>query len=279
MWTALFGSAQRCAVLFSDVSQLFVAEGSAVSITTSRTPIRAGTGYEYLTRSVAAGDGNRPAADSLIRYYDESGTPPGQWLGSGLAGLGAGALTEGDRVTEEQMGRLFGIGLDPVTGEVLSRTYSLPAGGDLSPSRSGFDLTFQVPKSASALWAIADAGVQAQIVRAHHEAIKETLAVFDQEVIMTRAGKHGVAQLETQGLVAAAFDHFDSRAGDPHLHTHVVVANRVQGIDGKWRTLDSRAMYKAIVAMSRTHSALFADRLSQVLPLQWDLPDARKKSL
>src|SRR5699024_8789150 len=111
------------------------------------------------------------------------------------------------------------------------------------------------------------------------EAIKETLAVFEQEVIMTRAGRHGVAQLETRGLVAAAFDHFDSRAGDPHLHTHVVVANRVQGIDGKWRTLDSRAMYKAIVAMSRTHSALFADRLSQVLPVQWDLPDARKKSL
>jgi len=279
MWTSVFGSAERCAVLFSGMSQLLVAEESGVSITTSRTPIRAGTGYEYLTRSVAAGDGNRSAADGLIRYYDESGTPPGQWLGSGLAGLGDGSLTEGRQVSEEQMALLFGLGRDPVSGNVLSRPYQVPKDGSLSPSRSGFDLTFQVPKSASALWAVADAGVQAQIVRAHHEAIKETLALFEREVIMTRAGKHGVAQLETRGLIAAAFDHFDSRAGDPHLHTHVVVANRVQGMDGKWRTLDSRALYKAVVAMSRTHSSLFADRLSQVLPVQWELPDARKRVL
>ncbi|QGH70574.1 MobF family relaxase [Pseudactinotalea sp. HY158] len=257
---------------------------AGVSITTPRTPIRAGTGYEYLTRSVAAGDGDRLAADVLTRYYDQAGTPPGRWLGSGLAGLGSAngagpGLRVGDRVSEEQMGRLFGMGHDPVTGEVLSRTFSAPDESGLSRSRAGFDLTFQIPKSASALWAIADAGVQALIVRAHHEAITETLAFLEREVLMTRAGRAGVAQLETRGLVAAAFDHFDSRAGDPHLHTHVVVANRVQGVDGKWRTLDSRALYRAVEALSRTHSALFADRLAQILPVEWTIPTARKREL
>src|SRR5699024_11375532 len=110
------------------------------------------------------------------------------------------------------MALLFGLGRDPVSGNLLSRPYQVPKDGGLAPSRSVFDLTFQLPKSASALWSVADAGVQAQIVRAHHEAIKETLALFEREVIMTRAGKHGVAQLETRGLIAAAFDHFDSRA-------------------------------------------------------------------
>lgn len=48
-----------------------------------------------------------------------------------------------------------------------------------------------------------------------------------------------VAQVEVTGLIATAFDHFDSRAGDPQLHTHVVVSNKVRSVfDGKWRSLE-----------------------------------------
>lgn len=279
-----------------------------MTITTGRSPVSAGTGYQYLTSSVAAADGDLSAAEGLLRYYSEHGTPPGRWLGQGLSGLADGTLQAHDTVTEDQMRRLFGVGSDPVTGEVLSQVHTVPTPlreriaarladmpVDLSAeeratfeqqvsteererrvpaSRAGFDLTFQVPKSASALWAVSDAGVQAQIARAHHEAIDETLALIEREVLMTRAGKAGAAQLETRGLVAAAFDHYDSRAGDPHLHTHVLVANRVQGTDGKWRTVDSRAMYKALVAMSRTHEALFVDRMAQYLPVEWQADSA-----
>ena len=39
-----------------------------------------------------------------------------------------------------------------------------------------------------------------------------------------------VAQTDVTGLVATAFDHFDARAGDPHLHTHVVISNKVQTV-------------------------------------------------
>lgn len=284
-----------------------------MTITTSRAPISAGEGYRYLTRGVAAGDGDLTAADALLRYYEANGTPPGRWLGTGQAGLGGTGLHAADQVAEEQMARLFGLGVDPVTGQPLSRVHTvtptyrervaarladLPTG--LSPaeraeqvervrveesarrpqtSRAGFDLTFQVPKSVSTLWAIGDAGVQAQIARAHHEAIAETLAIIEREVLMTRVGSAGVAQVETRGLIAAAFDHFDSRAGDPHLHTHVVVANRVQGADGKWRTIDSRALYRAVVAMSRTHEGLLLDRLAQRLPihLQADSPERLRR--
>ncbi|HAM25120.1 MAG TPA: conjugal transfer protein, partial [Microbacteriaceae bacterium] len=71
----------------------------------------AGRGFEYLLKSVAAGDGDRDLGTPLTRYYTAEGTPPGTWIGSGLAGLGsdeAGRLREGDAVTEEQLERLLG---------------------------------------------------------------------------------------------------------------------------------------------------------------------------
>lgn len=49
-----------------------------------------GRGYEYLLKSVAAGDGDRSMGTPLTRYYTESGCPPGSWLGTGLASLDTG---------------------------------------------------------------------------------------------------------------------------------------------------------------------------------------------
>ena len=55
-------------------------------------------------------------------------------------------------------------------------------------------------------------------------------------------------------MVGAAFDHWDSRVGDPELHTHVVVINRAQSEDGVWRTLDSRGTFRATVGHRWTYS-------------------------
>lgn len=109
---------------------------------------------------------------------------------------------------------------------------------------AGYDYTFSVPESVSALWAVADGGTQALIATAHHAAIAEAIALLEQEVAATRIGSCGpggaVAQVEVSEVVATAYDHYDSRAGDPQLHTHVVISNKVQGVhDGKcarWMT-------------------------------------------
>ena len=103
---------------------------------------------------------------------------------------------------------------------------------------AGFDFTFSVPKSASLLWAVADAGTQALIAQAHHEAVAAVVAFMEREVAATRTGATAedgaVAQVDVTGLIATAFDHFDSRAGDSHLHTHVVISNKAQTVlDGK----------------------------------------------
>ena len=83
----------------------------------------AGNGYQYLLRSVAAGDGNRSLSTPLTRYYAEAGTPPGRWMGAGVNAFGDGQLMAGAEVTEAQLALLLGTGRDPITGEKLGRGY------------------------------------------------------------------------------------------------------------------------------------------------------------
>ena len=135
---------------------------------------------------------------------------------------------------------------------------------------AGFDLTFSPAKSVSVLWALADEPVRRVIVAAHHAAVAQTFGVIERDVARTRTGHAGSAVLPTRGLVAAGFDHYDSRAGDPQLHTHVTVANRVQGLDGKWRTLHGSELFRATVAMSATYDALLADHLTRQLGVAWE---------
>jgi conjugative relaxase-like TrwC/TraI family protein len=146
---------------------------------------------------------------------------------------------------------------------------------------AGFDFTFIIPKSASVLWAVADAGTQTLIADAHHAAVAEVVAFMEREVAATRTGATGrdgaVAQVDVAGLIATAFDHYDSRAGDPHLHTHVVISNKVQTVlDGKWRALDGRPMHAAVVALSELHEAVFADHLTRMLGVSWEARDRRR---
>lgn len=128
------------------------------------------------------------------------------------------------------------------------------------------------------LWAVADAGTQALIAEAHHAAVAEVVAFMEREVAATRTGATGrdgaVAQVDVAGLIATAFDHYDSRAGDPHLHTHVVVSNKVQTVlDGKWRSLDGRPLHAATVALSELHEAVFADHLTRMFGVSWEARD------
>src|SRR3546814_13866158 len=97
---------------------------------------------------------------------------------------------------------------------------------------SGFDLTFSVPKSVSALWGLADADLQTQLVQAHHDAVAEVLEFFEREIAVTMAGanaRHGaVAQHAAAVVAATAYDHWASRCGDPQRPTHLLVSNEAR---------------------------------------------------
>jgi conjugative relaxase-like TrwC/TraI family protein len=272
----------------------------------------AGQGYRYLQRTVAAGDGDRDVTEPLTRYYESKGTPPGRWAGSGIPGLPSATTRAGDEVTEEQLKRFLGAGQDPNSGVQLGRPYRNFAGvqdrvrarGGKLPGAlteedraaallaieqeenarqtrravAGFDFTASVPKSVSTLWAVADAGTQALIAQAHHDAVGDVLDLIEARIAMTRIGARGprgaVAQVEVRGVIAVAFDHYDSRSSDPQLHTHVVIANRAQAAhDGKWRSLDGRPLHGSVVALSETYNALLADKLTATLGVGWESRD------
>ncbi|WP_341360892.1 MobF family relaxase [Georgenia sp. M64] len=131
-----------------------------------------------------------------------------------------------------------------------------------------------MPKSVSVLWGLADANTQELIVEAHHAAVAQVLDFFEREVAATRTGHAGIAQVPVVGVAATAYDHWDSRANDPQLHTHVVVSNKVMAAhDGRWRTLDSRAVHHAVVGLSEHYNAVLADRLTGTFGLSWERRD------
>jgi hypothetical protein len=107
---------------------------------------------------------------------------------------------------------------------------------------AGYDLTFSPVKSVSTLWAVADPAMAAGIERAHQAAVKDALAFIEQHALFTRTGPQGIRQVNVRGLVGAAFTHRDSRAGDPDLHTHVAVANKIQTLDGRWLSIDGSVL-------------------------------------
>ena len=123
---------------------------------------------------------------------------------------------------------------------------------------AGYDLTFTPVKSVSVLWALAPRSMSRVIEECHHQAVAEAITFLEEHAAFSRMGADGIAQVNTTGLIAAAFDHRDSRAGDPNLHTHVAVSNKVQatGADGipRWLALDGTPLHKAAVAASELYN-------------------------
>ena len=329
-----------------------------VGVTMSLHKLTAGSGYDYLTRQVAALDATEKGHIGLASYYTERGETPGVWIGSGLDGIDG--LTVGDPVTAEQMRALFGCGLHPlaelrqqqlegpdltirdfqevtrlgapfkiVDGVVspfrlevarriaaINTAAGLPADAPLptadraqvrtevareffaaehgrepvdarelagqiakdsrprTQTVAGYDLTFSPVKSVSTLWAVADPAVAAAIERAHQSAITDALTFIEKHALFTRTGPQGIRQVNVRGLVATAFIHRDSRAGDPDLHTHVAVANKVQTLDGRWLSIDGRVLFKANVAASETYNTALEQHLRDSLGVRFaERPD------
>ena len=336
--------------------------------------LTAGTGYEYLTKQVAAMDATDKGKVSLSDYYSAKGESPGVWMGSGLAGLSdltlphmspSNTLTLADEaasnaathpartfldvspgsvVSAAQMRALYGEGRHPNADQIertcvesgmsaaaalqptklgaeyavyrdhpdfvrelarrfvahnlardepwdapleaedkarlrtklgrerFSREYARPprderelAGFIARQTRqkqsavAGYDMTFSPVKSVSTLWAIAPLPVARQIEDAHRRAVTDAITFLESQACFSRLGADGVAQVSTDGLIAAAFTHRDSRAGDPDLHTHVTIANKVRVTDpsggSKWMALDGRPLYKAVVSASEVYNS------------------------
>ncbi|MDN5916082.1 MAG: relaxase domain-containing protein [Pseudonocardia sp.] len=73
------------------------------------------------------------------------------------------------------------------------------------------------------------------------------LAYLAEHAGYSRVGHHGGAAgrwVDAHDWVVGSFFQHDSRDNDPHLHIHNAFLNRVEGPDGEWRTVDSKALFK-----------------------------------
>ena len=130
--------------------------------------------------------------------------------------------------------------------------------------RPGRDLTFSAPKSVSIAALV---GGDERIVGVHGRAVKATLAWVEKNAVQTRMQDPETGRMVRAGgqkAVVATFRHDTSRNLDPQLHTHSVLANMVQGGDGKWRTMANEGLYerqKLIGAIYRNELAAGLARL------------------
>ncbi len=179
----------------------------------------------------------------------------GRWVGSAAADIGLTGPVEPDVFRGLLQGR------HPGTGRVL---------GSGRTTVAAFDLTFSAPKSASVLFALGGADTARVVVAVHAEAVAGALSYLEQHgVTATRRSGPDRVVLPTSGALAAQFTHGVNRSGDPHVHSHVVVANLVHGADGRWGACDGRGLAAHRPAAAAVYEAHLRAGLGFALGVRW----------
>jgi conjugative relaxase-like TrwC/TraI family protein len=206
-----------------------------------------GYGQEgYYLETVAAG---------VEDYYVGRGEAPGRWMGAMAGELGLDGQVGAETLRDVLAGR------DPSTGEPLARSRHRRV--------PGFDLTFCAPKSVSVLWGLSDWETSGEVRAAHDASVRAALGYLEAEACWSRRGTNGIVALRGDGFVGAAFRHRTSRAGDPHLHTHVLVANATRSADGLWGALDARHLYLHAKTAGYLYEAQLRAELTARLGVAW----------
>ena len=252
--------------------------------------VEAGSGVSEEQMRALYGEGLHPNADRIMGYAAGSGLPPRQALSASRLGRKflvrdgepefARRLAVAYRDHNAEAGEHWNATITAdvrarirtrVAVNLFSEEYGRPPADDRELSGfiarntrarttavAGYDLTFSPVKSVSALWAIAPLPVAERIEAAHDAAVADVLEWLQDSAAFTRTGANGVAQVDTEGLIAAAFTHRDSRAGDPDLHTHVAVSNKVSHVDAngvrRWLALDGQPLHRVTVAASELYN-------------------------
>src|SRR5512132_1624113 len=202
----------------------------------------------------------RELATDHEAYLSGHGESPGRWYGAGASALGlqGEASVAGFQAMFE--------GRDARTGQLLGRAH----GRNAVPA---FDVVLRPTKSVSVLYGLGDPATGRAVLAAHHAGVAEAVGYLDGH-LGTRRGHGGVQHVSGQGLRAVGFDHRTSREGDPLLHTHLVIANRIRGPDGRWTALDGRDLYRHRLAGDAIYRATYQRELVRTLRVEWTPADA-----
>jgi conjugative relaxase-like TrwC/TraI family protein len=178
-------------------------------------------GSTYLGKHLTAND-----------YYCENEHVTGVWIGQAAGRLGLAGKP---------------IGKNDAVFESLRRNLLPDRSGRLTPRRVEkgvrfFDFQCSAQKSVSIMAVTLG---DERLHTAHESAAAKAFAELERFAAF-RSGRTRQARI-SGNLCAAAFRHDASRALDPQLHTHFVVANATWDSDRKrWLALDTCEMFKAI---------------------------------
>lgn len=211
-------------------------------------------GY-YLEQAQGSLTRVRAVSSGVEDYYLSGPEAPGMWVGRGAA-----ALSLAGKVRAQPLDRVLA-GQHPTSGEPLGRV--------LKDRVPGFDLAYSAPKSVSVLFGIGDDQIRSVIRAAHDRAVLDAVGYVERQAAVARRGAGGAVAIRGNGLIGAAFRHRTSRAGDPQLHTHVLVANLVLGADGQWSTLDARRIYAHAKTAGYLYEARLRSELTRELGVEW----------
>lgn len=263
----------------------------------------------------ASGEGG--AGPEYFLSGERHGERAGVWVGSGLADLGVNA---GDRVDADTMRAVFGRLVNPQTGELLGRAprkfrspterlaAALAAEPDATPERRKelewqvrtsqrkavgyYDLTFSPAKSVSVYYAALRASGRTadaeKVWSAHRQAVSAAIGYLEREAGYSRSGYHGrtkdgrsVGEYMAAGhWIVTRWDHTVSREGDPQLHSHAAVLNRVRCEDDAWRALDGKALYQERAAAGAIYERTLEEAMQAELPVRFELrPDGKAREI
>ena len=195
-------------------------------------------------------------------YYTAGEEPDGVWFNpKGLFGL-----ADGGKVDSSDFHRLYN-GFAPNTGGKLTQN----AGSERRSA--GLDMTFSADKSVSALWAVADPELRAEIERAHNDAARVAL----EETVLRHCAytrirnRDGDIEVLPADISAAMFQHGTSRDNDPQLHTHCVIFNAARTHrDGKYRALHQHPVYTWMKAAGQSTAMPWPGASKSVSASAWN---------
>ena len=226
--------------------------------------------YNDTARAVGqAAKDAQSAGGGLAEYYAERDTRTPVWTCAGDARTVAGlvGLTDAQRnggdADPDVVARWLDAGVAP-SGE-CGRSHG-------KRGVHGFDLTFCAPKSVSLVRAFGGDVLDKAVSAAHQTAITEALEYLADHAGYTRVHNPitGLKDLQKlPGLVAAAYQHETSRAGDPHLHTHVLVPNRQARADGKLVSIDGTSLIHEARAAGMIYQATLRHELHRLAGVEW----------
>jgi len=185
--------------------------------------------------------------------------PEGRWLGRAASTLGLVGAVDGAQLTA------LLAGVDPNTGEILSAYHH-------RVRVAAYDCTYSTPKSVSVLHALGPQEVRTQVRAGHEQAAAAALAYLERRGARVRRSLQrgqAASSVPAGGFVAAAFLHRTSRAPDPHLHSHVLVANLAPGPDGRWSALDARGLFLELSTARDLYETQLRSELTGRLGVSW----------